>query len=402
MLSVLPILVALLALTQANCVLITETIVLDYGYYEYKCKATLIDSTTGESRMVTSSMLDRTAPGAPSRHFFDYDWDGDGTRSDADVRLDWRRYLVNAVITSPSFTGRSWCIRPSQTSCVRSSAVIYGTRPRLPDGVLVDCEGPIEVLPQLEVTAPGLAPDNQYSFPDTPISDASAPVTFTVSNRSTIPLRVNGVDFLGGTDAPDFAKSADACLPTAVELAQGRGHLLAPALSCTFQLQFQPQHRDGVAECGGSAPDESCRRHASLQVTGQTDTSARALAPVNLVTSGRAIGGGIVTEPGEICFSTAPALGSCTATQTLRIRNTSTGDLTLTSARLTRAGNRFDAPMPFLMPFPLPPGFPIDVPVRFCNVANDPTDGEFTINSSSPSNPTTVVRLINPLNRLCP
>jgi hypothetical protein len=401
-LSLLPILVALLALTQANCVLITETIVLDYGYYEYKCKATLIDSTTGESRIVMSSTLDRTAPGAPARHFFDYDWDGNGTRSDADVRLDWRRYLANSVITSPSFTGRSWCIRPSQTSCVRSSAVIYGARPSLPDRELVDCEGPIEVLPRLEVTALYLTPDNQFSFPDTPVGDLSAPVTFTVTNPSTVPLRVIGADLLASTDAPDFVKSADTCQPTPAELALGRGRLLDVGRSCTFQLQFRPQHRDGVAECAGSAPNESCRRHASLQVTGQTDTSARALAPVNVVTSGRAIGGGIVTEPGEICFSTAPALGSCTATQTLRIRNTSTGDLTLTSARLTRAGNRFDAPMPFLMPFPLPGGLYIDVPVRFCNVANDPTDGEFTINSSAPSNPTTVVRLVNPLNRLCP
>jgi hypothetical protein len=86
----------------------------------------------------------------------------------------------------------------------------------------------------------------------------------------------------------------------------------------------------------------------------------------------------------------------------LHIRNTSTGDLTLTSARLTRAGNRFEAPMPFLMSFTLPPGLPLDVSVRFCNVADDPTDGEFTINSSDVSHPTTVVTLVNPLRRTCP
>jgi hypothetical protein len=126
------------------------------------------------------------------------------------------------------------------------------------------------------------------------------------------------------------------------------------------------------------------------------------LTPVTVGLSGRAIGGAIVTEPAEICFPTAPAIGSCTDPRPLRIRNTSTGDLTLTSARLTRAGNRFEAPMPFLMPFTLTPGLPLDVAVRFCNVANDRTDGEFTINSSSPSNPTTVITLVNPLNRLCP
>jgi len=124
--------------------------------------------------------------------------------------------------------------------------------------------------------------------------------------------------------------------------------------------------------------------------------------PVSVGVSGRAIGGEIVTEPTEVCFPTAPALGTCTPWQTLRIRNTSGGDLTLTSARLTRTGNLFEAPMPFLMPFTLPAGLPLDVNVRFCNVANDPTDGEFTVNSSSPVNPTTVVTLVNPLRRTCP
>jgi hypothetical protein len=139
-----------------------------------------------------------------------------------------------------------------------------------------------------------------------------------------------------------------------------------------------------------------------LSVTGETDMTRNALMPVAVGVSGRAIGGGIVTEPTEVCFPTAPAIGTCTAWQTLRIRNNSTGDLTLTSAQLTRTGNRFEAPMPFLMPFTLPPGLPLDVMVRFCNVAGDPTDGEFTINSSSPSNPTTVVTLVNPLGRRCP
>jgi uncharacterized protein YhfF len=34
--------------------------------------------------------------------------------------------------------------------------------------------------------------------------------------------------------------------------------------------------------------------------------------------------------------------------------------------------------------------------------SNDPTDGEFTIISNSPTNPTTVITLVNPLNRRCP
>lgn len=391
-----------LALIQPGCVLTTESIYTRPVYHDYKCGAVLVDTATGERRIVSSSLLGTTAPGVSSRHFFDFDWDRNGTRNADDAKYDWRRFVANTILSSSSFRGRSWCAAPAEVSCTRGDNLVFRTLPAaIPDGTLVDC-GPFVPLPRLEVTALDLTPDNQLSFLDTPVGTLSAPVTFTVLNAEGVALRVNSVDFLGGDDAPDFVKTADTCLPTPTELAQGRGHLLDVGRSCTFQLQFRPQHRDGVMECDAGAPNESCRRRASLFVTGETATDRRALIPIILAISGRATGGGVVTEPTEICFPTAPPLGSCTLTQTLRIRNTSTGDLTLTSARLTRAGNRFEAMMPFLMPLRLPPGLPLDVPVRFCNVANDPTDGEFTINSSAATNPTTVVRLVNPLNRTCP
>lgn len=393
----------LLALAQLACVLTTETIHTRPLYNDYVCRATLVDISNGERRVVNSSMLDRTAPGAPARTFFDFDWDGDGTRGEEeDARLDWRRYLAASVVTSTNFAGRSWCVVPSETSCTRQGTIYF--RDAMP--------GPLSAAPpadctaaagaRLEVTAPGLTPENQFTFPDTAVGGSSAPVTFTVTNVSTVSLRVNGVDFTGGADAPDFVKTADGCLPTPAEMAAGRGRLLVAGGACTFQLQFRPQHRDGVAECAPASPNESCRRRATLLVSGEVDASRSALSPVSLGLSGRATGGDIVTEPAEVCFPAAPALGSCTPYQTLRIRNNGTGDLTLTSARLTRAANRFEATMPFLMPFTLPPGLPLDVPVRFCNVADDPADGEFTINSSSAVNPTTVVTLVNPLRRRCP
>jgi hypothetical protein len=400
LLSAVPILLVLLALTQTNCNL-SHAVALP-NFAQYKCRATLIDAFNGERRVVQSSMLAQTAPGAPSRDFFNFDWDGNHVRNDADVLLDWRRYLANEVLRTPTFTGRTWCSSPVDVSCQQAGTRVFNSMPTpVPGSAILDCASPPGPLQYFEITAPGLEPGNQFSFPDTSIGGVTSPVTFTVTNRGTVPLRVSGVDFLGGGSAADFVKSADTCLPTPTEISQGRGHLLGVGIPCTFQLQFQPQHRPGVAECDVSAPNESCRRRATLFVTGEVNSSRSALSPTNVWPSGRAIGGGIVTEPTEVCFATAPPLGSCTATQTLRIRNTSTALVTLTSARLTRAGNRFDAPMPFLMSLPLPAGSPIDVDVRFCNVANDPTDGEFTINSSS-SNPTTVVTLVNPLNRRCP
>ncbi|MET0626462.1 MAG: choice-of-anchor D domain-containing protein [Pyrinomonadaceae bacterium] len=395
---------ALLALVQLACVLTTETIVTRPVYNDYVCRATLVDTSNGERRLVNSSMLARTAPGAPGRTFFDFDWDGDGMRGEEeDARLDWRRYLTASVVSSTSFAGRSWCVVPSETSCTRQSTIYFR------DGVM---PGPLSAAPppdctaatgaRLEVSAPGLTPENQFAFPDTAVGDSSAPVTFTVTNVSMVSLRVAGVDFTGGRDAPDFVKTADGCLPTAAEMTAGRGHLLTAGGTCTFQLEFRPLHRDGVPECAAASPNESCRRSATLLVSGEVDASRSALSPVSVGVSGRATGGDLVTEPAEVCFPAAPALGACTPFQTLRIRNNGTGDLTLTSARLTRAANRFEATMPFLMSFTLSPGLPLDVPVRFCNVADDPTDGEFTINSSSAANPTTVVTLVNPLRRRCP
>src|SRR6266496_6149298 len=62
--------VLFLALTEAGCLLTTESIYTRPVYTESICKATLVDTGTGERRLVNSSMLARTAPGAPARTFF--------------------------------------------------------------------------------------------------------------------------------------------------------------------------------------------------------------------------------------------------------------------------------------------------------------------------------------------
>lgn len=400
----LAVLVLLILAVSQGCLLTTETPRFYNVYNSYTCRATLMDTNTGELRTVVSSMLATAAPGAAQRRFLSFDWDDNGESNDSDALLDWRRYLRNDVSTSTNFTGRSWCVNPTDTSCTDPQRYVWRslTDPvPLPAEELPNCSGISG--PQLEVTAPGLSSDNQFAFPDSAVGTAgSTSVLFTVTNRSSLALRVNGINLMAGADIADFVKEADACAPTAAEMIAGRSHLLASGAACTFQMRFSPEHRDGVPECSPTSPNELCRRRASLFVTGEEDSSRASLRPVNVAISGRAIGGSLSIVPGEVCFASAPAVGDCTPFQNLRITNTSGADLTLTSARLTRAGNRWEATMPFLMPLTLPAGLSIDVPVRFCNVANDPTDGEFTINSSSPTNPTTVVTLVNPLNRRCP
>lgn len=405
-------LLASLALGQAGCLLTTETIYLRWTYNNYVCRATLVDTATGERRIVDSTMLASTAPGAPARSFFDKDWDGNGTRDRADALLDWKRYLAAHVLTSRNFTGRSWCVRPSDISCELRGTVSFNgiaggtdpTPPALPDGAPPEC--PSTVGARLDVTAPGLTADNQLSFPDTAVGGASAPVTFTVANASTIPLRVNGVDFVGGADAPDFVKTADSCLPTSAEMATGRGHLLGTGGSCTFQLQFRPRHRDGVAECAAASPDESCRRRASLFVTGEADLERTALSPVSVGLSGRAIGGHLVVEPaGDVCFAAnVGSPGWCAEAHTIRLRNDGPGELSIYSAGIAGGSGTggFQQLLPYpVLPLRLGPGESSDFIVRFCN-AGTTTDSTFTINSSDPRNPTVVVALINPLRLRCP
>ena len=408
-------LLAALLLTQAGCLLTSETPRYVNRYNAYTCRATLVDIDSGEQRMVSSA--DPTlnpVPGSDRRVFFDYDWDADGERDVDDALLEWRRYIADRILTSPGFAARAWCVRPPETSCSaegRHDVTVGVTPTPLPTGMPDVCPS-MPPEPRLEVSAPGLTADRRLALSDTPIGVTGAPVNVTVTNVSTVPLRLVAADFTGGGgDAPDFEKTADACAPTPAETAAGLGHLLAPSAACSLAVRFRPQYRAGAGECDrDDLGDERCRRRVTLAVTSTTDADRRALAPVSVAMSGRAIGARLVVEPltNEVCFLTpTPSIGSCTETRTIRIRNegarATTGDLTLTFARLTRTGDIFNAPPPFLMgSFTLEPGLAIDVPVQFCNRSNDPTDGLFTINSSAPRNPTVVVTLVNPLNRRCP
>lgn len=403
-----------LALSQTGCLL-----TLDQAVYRrvttfntYTCRATLVDAGSGEVRMIASDnpALNPLPSGGTRRNFIDYDWEGDGDRDVNDVLLDWRRYIVNNVLPSANFAGRSWCIRPAQTSCMMSGTINMDSErmpPALPDGVpLAEC--PPTSVPHIEATAPGLSASNQLSFPDTPIGVTSAPVVVTLTNPGTVPLRINRADLLGRGAALDFIKpnSTDTCLPTPDEISRGVGHQLIGGSRCSFNVHFRPQYRPGIGECDRDGVNESCRRTAALEITSE-DGTGRALSPLTLSLSGRAIGGRLVVEPvsHEICFSTMPSFGLCTTSRTISIRNdgtrATTGNLTITSATITR-GALFTALPSSLSAITLTPGDSVDVQVQFCARSGDTSDAEYTINSSAPRAPTLTVTLVNPSTRLCP
>lgn len=279
----------LLVSSQPACVLTTETIYTRPVYMGYTCKAVLMDTSTGELRGVNTRLLATDAPGAAARIILGYDYDRNGNYNVSDALLDFRRYLRNNIVSSSTFAGRSWCVRQSFTTC--ADPVSYVWRSTTPPEALPDAELPAcfeSTGPQLEVSAPGLTADNQFGFPDTAIgTTGTATSFFTVTNRSSVALRVNAINFMAGGDAPDFVKSSDSCAPTAAERMAGRGHLLGAGEICTFQVEFLPQHRDGLSECMAGSANESCRRRVVLSVTGETDANRSVVNPVNVSMSGR-------------------------------------------------------------------------------------------------------------------
>ena len=186
------VLLLFLALTQANCVLTTEPIFTRRVWQNYICKVILVDTLTGERRLVNSSMLDRTAPGAPARTLFNFDWNGDGLNNEADVLYDWRRYVAGTILSTSTFSGRSWCISPTETACdLQGTFYFRGAMPgALPDITVSDCSA-ASFAPRSQ--CPGLTTDNQFSFP-TPGWPTARHLHGT--NRGTW-TRVNSIDFTG-------------------------------------------------------------------------------------------------------------------------------------------------------------------------------------------------------------
>jgi hypothetical protein len=401
--------IALLLAAGAGCGLVHATYVPPERLRGYRCNVVLVDTASGEQVALTSDDPWFTTQGI-KREFFDWDWDGNGVRHDDDALYDWRRYVAYKVLATSRFEGGSWCARPTWTFCNNVTGV-RNVRRRdvpgpVPDVTLTEC--PVPPRPRLEISAPGLTPGGAFQFPDAPLGSTSAPVTFTISNMSGEPLRVLGADFIGGPDSPDFRKTADTCEPTTAERAAGRGHLLPTGGSCTVEVVFQPQSRAGAFACATGMTTDACRRQQTLFVTGEVDGDRGLTAPLTVALSGRALGNGVlVVENGEeVCFrrSVTGMPGSCTETITIRMRNGGTGPLTINSAGLVgdsmANGFRQLAPFPAL-PRTLGPGEVVEAHVRYCNPGSGSADGQFAINSSDPRNPTTVVRLVNPLVRRC-
>jgi hypothetical protein len=403
-----------LAVLQAGCA-------LSHGARRlpgiFRCEAMLRDARTREPVRVTSDdpSLNPLPAGPVPRLFVNNDWNGDRFFNINDVLTDWHRYIVNNILPSARFSGRSWCVEPGEMSCRRIASLRIADadaiRP-LRAGTVATCPAePSDA--RLEVSAPGLTPAPDYSlgFPNTPIGLTSSPLTITLRNAGTLPLRVNSTDFLGAFDGMDFIEPAgsNGCLPTEYEMGRGLGHELLGGASCNFQVQFRPLYRPGVGECDrDDTTSMSCNRVAGVRIT-STTLGGRMLPPLTINLNGRAIGGRLVIEPAsrEICF-TPPAAPltdlMCTEERTITIRNEgardTTGNITITSSGAVPVES-FNAAPPSLAGVTLTPGDSRTVRVRYCE-RRDRADASYRIYSSSPREPTVGITIFNPNNRTCP
>ncbi|MGO9273506.1 MAG: beta strand repeat-containing protein [Terriglobia bacterium] len=151
--------------------------------------------------------------------------------------------------------------------------------------------------PLVSLSAPSL------SFGSQPLSTTSAAQTETVTNTGTANLTISTVT-VGGTNASDFAKSADTCT----------GATVAPTSTCAVSVTFTPS-------ATGS-------RSASLNFT---DNASNSPQTVNLSGTG---GGPVVSlSAPSLSFGNQP-LSTTSAAQTETITNTGTGNLSISTVTM--------------------------------------------------------------------
>jgi hypothetical protein len=122
------------------------------------------------------------------------------------------------------------------------------------------------------------------SFGARQVGNASAAQRVTVTNHGTADLAVSGVT-LGGTDAADFGMVSDGCT----------GGTIAPAGSCTVDVQFLPGHTGDLAASLAISDNAPRAPHSvALSGVGTAAQAAPAPAPAPAPASG---GGGVTTQP---------------------------------------------------------------------------------------------------------
>jgi hypothetical protein len=154
--------------------------------------------------------------------------------------------------------------------------------------------------PAMSLSAPGL------SFGSQPMSTTSAAQAETVTNTGTANLTISTVT-IGGTNASDFATSADTCT----------GATVTPNGTCTVSVTFTPS-------AVGS-------RSASLNFTDNAFNS-----PQTVTLTGTGMGPGVSLSSSSLTFS-GQLVGTSSGAQTVALTNTGNASLTLSS--ITASGD---------------------------------------------------------------
>jgi hypothetical protein len=140
------------------------------------------------------------------------------------------------------------------------------------------------------------------TFPSTNVGSTSAAQTVTVTNSGTATLNLTSEN-ITGTNATSFIKSANTC-----------GATLAASASCMVSVQFKPAAA-GTLTAALSIVDNALNSPQSVSLTG---TGA---APV------------ISLTPASLSFPTT-VVGVTSAAQTVTLKNTGTGTLSISSIAL--------------------------------------------------------------------
>jgi len=185
----------------------------------------------------------------------------------------------------------------------------------------------------------------------------SAPQTVTLTNTGTANLAISTVT-IGGTNASDFAKSADTCT----------GATVTPNLTCTVSVTFTPS-------AAGS-------RSASLNFTDNASNS-----PQTVIVTGM----GVATTPVASVSPSSLTFGNQnigTTGNPLKATLTNTGsvDLIITGMGTTISGNgvfRFDSPDIICSFNFVPPGNHCDIFVTFLPWSTGQFTGTLTITDNS-------------------
>jgi hypothetical protein len=144
------------------------------------------------------------------------------------------------------------------------------------------------------------------TFASTTVGSTTAAQTVTIKNTGTATVTLTS-ETVTGTDATSFVKSATTC-----------GASLAASATCTVSVEFKPA-ASGTLTASLSIADNATGSPQPVALTG-TGTAASTLA--------------VSLSPTSLTFASTTE-GSTSAAQSVTVKNTSTGTVTLTSETIT-------------------------------------------------------------------